>query len=305
MRLRIATRGSKLSLIQAQIVMDMIRKIEPDVKFELVIVKTTGDIIQDKPLYEIGVKGIFEKEVNRALLRGEADIAVHSLKDLPSEISPGLVLAGFPPRDPPYDALVTVGKCMRIEDLPSGTVVGTSSVRRRAFLMGLRPDLKVEVIRGNVDTRVRKLCQGLYDAIILAEAGLIRMWDELKKYGICYTRLPINAIPPPPGQGIIVAVVRETDAHLVDLLRKASDRKAMIEAIAERAFLRRIGGGCHVPLGGVAFVEDDKVRFLAAIASQDGSRRIFVEVEGNASNPELVGVKAAEALLEKWDGNKV
>ncbi|WP_069808016.1 hydroxymethylbilane synthase [Vulcanisaeta thermophila] len=301
MRLRIATRGSKLSLIQTNIIMDMIRRVEPDIDFELVIVKTTGDVIQDKPLYSIGVKGIFEKEVNMAVLRGEADIAVHSLKDLPSEISPGLVLAGFSPRDPPYDVLVVKdGQNADLTSLPSHARVGTSSVRRRAFLLSIRRDLNIDVIRGNVDTRIRKLLSGDYDAVILAEAGLVRLMSEVKDLPIKYSRLPLDLIPPAPGQGIVVAVARESDTGIIDLLRKASDSRARIEALSERAFLKTVGGGCHMPVGGVAMVNNDELTFIAGIASLDGGRKVVVKVNGSAQDPEGTGVRAARELLSRW-----
>ena len=262
MKIRIATRGSKLSLIQTRIVMDMIRKVEPNVQFEIITVRTTGDVVQDKPLYAIGVKGIFEKEVNIALLRNEADIAVHSLKDLPSEISPGLVIAGFSPRDPPYDVLV---------------------------------------IRGNVDTRVNKLIRGDYNAIVIAEAGLVRLFDDLKNLKIKYTRIAPDILPPAPGQGIIAVVAREKDTNIVDLLEKASDPKAKAEALAERAFLRAVGGGCHVPVGGVAIHIDDGMEFIAGIASIDGTRKRIIRIRGSSDNPQELGIKAANELLKQWN----
>jgi hydroxymethylbilane synthase len=301
MRIRIATRGSKLSLIQTRIVMDMIRRVEPNVQFDIVIVRTTGDIIQDKPLYAIGVKGIFEKEVNLALLRNEADIAVHSLKDLPSELSPGLVIAGFSPRDPPYDVLVTRSEDpWSLSSLPSGARVGTSSVRRRAFLLNARPDLTIDVIRGNVDTRINKLINGQYDAIVIAEAGLVRLIQDVGKLGIRYERIPPDVLPPAPGQGIIAVVVREKDTDLVDLLKRASDPRARIEALAERAFLRSVGGGCHVPVGGVAIYDGHNLEFIAGIADIDGRRKRIIRVLGSPDNPENVGIKAANELLAGW-----
>jgi hydroxymethylbilane synthase len=301
MRIRIATRGSKLSLVQTNIVMDMIKKVEPDVKFEVMIIKTTGDAIQDKPLYAIGVKGIFEKEVNQALLRNEADIAIHSLKDLPSELSPGLVIAGFSQRDPPYDVLVTKNRePVNLASLPSGAKIGTSSVRRRAFLLNLRRDLSIDVIRGNVDTRINKLINGQYDAIIIAEAGLVRLYGDLKSLGINYTRIPLDVIPPAPGQGIIAVVVREKDTEIIDLLRRASDPKARAEALAERAFLKTMGGGCHVPIGGIAIYEDHEMEFIAGVASIDGSRKRIIRVRGSSDNPEELGTRAAHELLNEW-----
>ena len=302
MRIRIATRGSKLSLIQTEIVMNMIRKVEPDVQFDVVIVKTTGDVIQDKPLYAIGVKGIFEKEVNLALLRNEADIAVHSLKDLPSEISPGLVVAGFSPRDPPYDVLVVRDDYPSdLAALPSGARVGTSSVRRRAFLLSIRRDISVSVIRGNVDTRINKLMRGDYDAIVIAEAGLVRLMSDEQSLHIRYTRISLDVLPPAPGQGIIAVVAREKDTDLIDLLNRASDPRAKAEALAERAFLRTVGGGCHVPVGGVAIHEGDRMEFIAGMADLNGERKVIIRLSGSPSSPEELGISAARELLRRWN----
>ncbi|ADN51123.1 hydroxymethylbilane synthase [Vulcanisaeta distributa] len=301
MRIRIATRGSRLSLIQTEIVMNMIRRVEPNVRFDVIIVRTTGDVIQDKPLYAIGVKGIFEKEVNLALLRNEADIAVHSLKDLPSEISPGLVVAGFSPRDPPFDVLVVKDDYpSELMALPSGARVGTSSVRRRAFLLNVRRDISINVIRGNVDTRINKLIRGDYDAIVIAEAGLVRLINDVKSLNIKYTRISPDVLPPAPGQGIIAVVAREKDTDLVDLLNKASDPKARAEALAERAFLRTIGGGCHVPVGGMAIHEGARMEFIAGMADLNGERKVLVKLSGSPSNPEELGVNAARELLKRW-----
>ena len=302
MRIRIATRGSRLSLIQTGIVMDMIRRIEPSIQFEIKITKTTGDVIQDKPLYAIGVKGIFEKEVNMALLRNEADIAVHSLKDLPSEISPGLVIAGFSPRDSPYDVLVVRDKYTSdLMALPSGARIGTSSVRRRAFLSSVRSDVVYDVIRGNVDTRISKLIKGEYDAVVLAEAGLVRLIKDLSDLHVRYTRIPLDVLPPAPGQGIIAIIVRERDAGLIDLLNRASDPKARVEALAERAFLRVIGGGCHVPIGGIAMYGNDHLGFIAGIADANGNRKKVIKLVGSPDNPEELGANAARELLKQWN----
>ncbi|WP_054844299.1 hydroxymethylbilane synthase [Vulcanisaeta souniana] len=303
MRIRIATRGgSRLSLIQTGIVMNMIRRIEPSVQFEIKITKTTGDVIQDKPLYAIGVKGIFEKEVNMALLRNEADIAVHSLKDLPSEINPGLVIAGFSSRDSPYDVLVVRDEYVDdLMALPSGARIGTSSIRRRAFLFSVRSDVVYDVIRGNVDTRISKLIKGEYDAVVLAEAGLVRLIKDLSDFHVRYTRIPLDVLPPAPGQGIIAVIARERDTDIVDVLRRASDPKARIEALAERAFLRAIGGGCHVPVGGIAMYSNGRLGFIAGIADVNGNRRRIIKLVGSPDNPEELGVNAAHELLEQWN----
>lgn len=291
MRIRVATRGSKLSLIQTEVLLESIKEVEPDVDFEIVVVKTTGDLVQDKPLYAIGVKGIFEKEVNMAVLRGEADVAVHSLKDLPAEIHEDLVIAGYSKRDPPYDVLASK-EGYDLRSLPAGAKVGTSSVRRAAFLRSIRPDLRVEPIRGNVDTRINKLLDGLVDAVVLAEAGIKRLYGDYPPVKV--RRIEPEDVPPPPGQGIVAAVARRDDGWIVDLLRKASDPKAAAEARAERAFLKEIGGGCHVAIGGLASSRPGGLEFLAGWASQDGARRVLVKALGE--EPEEVGARAAKML---------
>ncbi|MEL9991050.1 MAG: hydroxymethylbilane synthase [Thermoproteus sp.] len=293
MKIRVATRGSRLSLIQTEMFLNQIRSVEPDVEFEVITVKTSGDLVQDKPLYAIGVKGIFEKEVNLAVLRGEADIAVHSLKDLPSEIHEDLIVAGYSRRDPPYDVVASL-RGYTIYDLPRGAKVGTSSVRRAAFVKNIRPDLRVETLRGNVDTRVNKVLQGVVDAAILAEAGLVRLYGGKPPLEI--RRVRPEEVPPPPGQGIVAAVARAKDSWIVDLLRKASDYKAMLEAKAERTFLREVGASCHTAIGGLASATTSGIEFIAGYAAPDGSRKVILKIFGE--DPEEVGLRAARTLKE-------
>ncbi len=294
MKLRVAARGSKLSLRQVELAMEWFRRSIPNLDYEVVVVKTRGDIHQDKPFHMIGGKGVFEKEVNIAVLEGRADIAVHSLKDVPSVVDPRLALAGVPPRDPPYDVIVVRrGMEPSLEALPAGAVVGTSSARRRAAILHLRRDLRVEHLRGNVDTRLRKLLSGMYDAIILAEAGLVRLLpllpDEVRD-AISYARLEPSQVPPAPGQGIIGVYALAERRDLVEAFRRASDKAALVEARAERAFLATFGGGCHVPVGALARLEDGALRLTAVLYSQDGSKRIVVEEEGDPDDPEHLGV---------------
>lgn len=290
MKIVVATRGSRLSLVQTNLFLQQIRAVEPNVKFEIKIVKTTGDIIQDKPLYAIGVKGIFEKEVNLAVLRGEADIAVHSLKDLPSAISDGLVIAGYSKRDLPYDVLVS-REGYTLETLPPGAVVGTSSVRRAEFLKVYAPHVKIEPLRGNVDTRLAKVASGQYDAAVMAAAGILR----LDKPPLEMRLIPPEVIPPPPGQGIVVAVARQNDSQIVDLLQKASDPRARVEATAERAFLQHVGAGCHVAVGGIATWRPGGLQFIAGYANS-GAKHV-AKIYGE--DPEEVGRKAAEMIKKE------
>ncbi|KSW12003.1 porphobilinogen deaminase [Pyrodictium occultum] len=291
MKIRVATRGSKLSLAQTRLALEEIRKKHPQVDFELVIVRTRGDVHQDKPFTEIGGKGLFEREVNLAVLEGRADVAVHSLKDVPSEVSPGLVLAMTPPRASPFDVLVTREGAKTLWDLPSGAVVGSSSARRVAMLRRLRSDLVYKPLRGNVDTRLRKLREGLYDAIVLAEAGLQRLGMEVE-----YWRIPPDVLPPAPGQGIVGVYTLYSRGDLLPLLEDSSHRETMIQARAERAFLAYAGGGCHTPIGAYAWVEGGSLRIHAAAASPDGSKRVDVELKGDPERPAQLGVDAALEL---------
>ncbi len=295
-KIRVATRGSKLSLIQTKIAIECIKRRFPNLEFEVEIVKTTGDVIQDKPLYKIGVKGIFEKEVNIAVLEGKADIAIHSLKDLPGDIHPDLVIAGYPPRDAPLDVLVTTNYEPDLEALPERAIIGTSSLRRRAFILHKRPDLKIENIRGNVDTRIKKLVEGRYDAIVLAEAGIVRLIEEGLKFPVKYRPFNPRELPPAPGQGIIAIVTRRDSEELISILEEASDWRTKIEAKAEREFLRKVRGGCHIPLGGIAQVVNDKLIFIAGIASIDGSEVKIIEIEGDLKEPERIGEEVAYRL---------
>ncbi|MEM5873949.1 MAG: hydroxymethylbilane synthase, partial [Acidilobaceae archaeon] len=202
MKLRVATRGSKLSIAQTLLALESIKTVYPELEFEIVTIKTKGDILRDKPLYEIAEVGIFEKEVNQAVLRGEADIAVHSLKDLPSRFSDEMEVVYAPPRDSPHDALVSRRVGVKSpEELPEGAIVGTSSLRRIAQLRFFNDKLRIENIRGNLDTRLKKLESGAYDAIVVAEAGLLRL-----KVDVPYIRLPLVPFTPAPGQGIVAVV---------------------------------------------------------------------------------------------------
>ena len=292
MRLRVATRGSRLSLIQVKIAMDYLsQRLGERVDYELVIVRTKGDEVQDRPISQIGVKGVFEREVDRAVLDNEADVAVHSLKDLPSELSGGLEVVALPPRDPPNDSLVYGRTPVRsIEEIPKGSSVGTSSVRRAAFVLSRNPDVEIRLVRGNVDTRVRKLMEGQVDYEVLAEAGLRRLGIDVGR-----VVLPLDYFPPEPGQGLI-AVVAPVDSSIAAKLSRASDPAAMTMAKAERSFVSALRAGCGSPVGGVSQVIGERLVFIAGVARQDGSSMTVVRLRGEASRPEELGARAAEVI---------
>ncbi len=287
MKIRIAARGSKLSLKQVEMFVSYVKKYYSDLEFEVITVKTTGDrfVASFEELAKKGITGLFEKEVNMAVLEGRADVAVHSLKDLPSSLHPDLEIVTYLPRDYPFDALVS-RKGFSLEELPPGAVVGTSSARRKALLKNIRPDLKVKDLRGNVDTRIRKLYSGEYDAIILAEAGIRRL-----ELDVPFVRLDWRLFPPSPGQGIVVAVAKK-GSEVAEMLRAISDERSEALATAERTVLKEYGGGCYVALGAIAFPKP--LRLHATVLSPDGKTRFDVEALGE--EPKELGKRVAEAL---------
>ncbi len=301
MKIRIAARGSKLSLKQVEMFIDYVKnKLNEEIEYEIIKVKTSGDrfSLPFEELAKKGYVGLFEKEVNKAVLDGRADVAVHSLKDLSTSMSEELEVVTYLPRDPPWDVLVTKNG-LTLEELPEGSVVGTSSARRKALIKNLRPDLVVKDLRGNVDTRLRKLERGEYDAIILAEAGIARLGIEVP-----YARLNWREFPPSPGQGIVVAVARR-DSEIASRLKEISDERAEKEATLERGVLRAFGGGCHVPLGAISFVEGNSVRLRATALSLNGDARVDVEVVGEYDPilGEVVGKKLKAASVTNTVGS--
>jgi hydroxymethylbilane synthase len=288
MLLVIASRGSQLALWQARWVSAQLTALGHECRIE--IVKTTGDKITDVPLAKVGTKGLFTKEIEEALLDGRADLAVHSLKDLPTELPEGLVLAAVPEREDPRDAVV--GKCLA--DLPRGAKVGTSSLRRAAQLRKLRPDLAIESVRGNLDTRLRKLDEGQYDAILLAAAGLKRLgWgDRIAEI------LPAEIMCSAVGQGALAIETRASGAGF-DAIRAMDHADTHAAVLAERGVLGALGGGCQVPIGAHATVEGGKLRLLGLVASPDGGEVVRGESEGPASEAESLGRALGNDLLER------
>ncbi len=270
MKLVVGTRGSKLALVQTEKVVEKLRgRYEVEVK----IVKTTGDIMKDRPLYEFKGIGAFVRALDTALAEGRIDIAVHSYKDVPTQRVEGTVIAAVLERDSPCDALVS-RKGQNIDELPENAVVGTSSLRRRAQLKRLRQDLKFENLRGNLDTRLRKLKEGLYDAIVVAEAGLQRL-----KIDISYHRFDPEVIVPPANQGIIAIATREGEEDLVNFL---NDDRTWLEAMVERTVIRELGVGCAVPVGVYAEVKS-KVRLICEVLD-----RKYIRVDEKLSRKNAV-----------------
>ncbi len=290
--IRLGTRGSALALAQAAAVAERLRGRGEVV--EIVSMRTEGDRLADARLTALGGKGLFVREIEEALLADRLDCAVHSLKDLPASTPAGLVLAAFPPREAPGDVLVT-RRAGGLDDLPAGAVVGTSSPRRRALVLALRPDLAVEPIRGNVDTRLRKLAEGAFDAVVLAAAGLVRL-------GL----VPAHVRPldpeifvPAVGQGILAVEARETDRRARALLDAIDDAPTRVCAVAERAYLGRLGASCNSPMAAHATLAGGRLRVTALVASEDGQQVLRAEDGGPPEDAERIGRRLAETLLER------
>jgi hydroxymethylbilane synthase len=289
--IRLGTRGSTLALAQAQSVAAALGGARA---VEVVPLRTEGDRLAEARLAVVGGKGLFVREIEEALLRGDVDLAVHSLKDLPADVPPGLVLAAFPAREDPRDVLVARAAAT-LPGLPPGARVGTSSPRRRALLLAARADLAVEPIRGNVDTRLRKLAAGDWDAIVLAAAGLRRLGLALERA----TPLDPDVFVPAVGQGIIAVQARADDHATLALLARADDASTRACALAERAYLARLGASCHTPMAGHARPDGGALRMSAVVASEDGRRVLRAAASAPAVEAERLGLELAETLLAR------
>jgi hydroxymethylbilane synthase len=286
--LRIGSRGSQLALWQARRIQQRLEQMGEACRIE--VIKTTGDKITDVPLAKVGSKGLFTKEIEEALLEGRVDLAVHSLKDLPTELPPGLTIAAIAEREDPRDAVVGA----RLADLPGGARVGTSSLRRAAQLKALRPDLTIEPLRGNLDTRLRKLEEGRYEAIVAACAGLKRLGWEQRIAEVLEPRVMCPAV----GQGALAVETREDAGSAYAVCRRLDDPAARAAVTAERAVLRALGGGCQVPLGACGRVAEGILHLEAVVAAPDGSLLIRLEESGPAAEAEQIGMQLGRRLLE-------
>ena len=296
-RLRIGSRGSQLALWQANHISALLRARGHEVEIE--IIHTTGDKITDVPLAQVGTKGgfgkgIFTKEIEEALAAGGVDLAVHSLKDLPTELAPGFEIAAVTEREDPRDAFCS-RLYSRVEDLLQNARVGTSSLRRQAQLKAIRPDLDIQPLRGNVDTRLRKLEKGEYDAIILASAGLKRLGktESIKQI------FPAEIMCPAAGQGALGIEIREGDAATLQHLAFLNDDAARAATTCERALLNRLGGGCQVPIGALAELRNGKLHLDAVVADPNGSKLLRESRDGSLNDPGQLGNDVGEALLRR------
>ena len=292
MKIRIGTRKSKLALWQTNFVAKKIKEFNPEIDVEIVKITTKGDKILDVPLAKVGGKGLFVKEIEEALINNEIDIAVHSLKDVPTVFPEGLGLGAITEREDPRDAFISV-KYNSLNELPKGAVVGTSSLRRKVQLKRLRPDLKIKDLRGNVDTRIKKLENGEYDAILLAYAGVKRLGLQDKVRYIFLTDEFIPAV----AQGFLGIEIRLNDSFTKNIIKPLNDIQSSIRARAERSFLKELEGGCQVPIGCYSEIKGEKLHIKGFLADLNGERFIKKEIEGDIKNPEMLGKKLALDIL--------
>jgi hydroxymethylbilane synthase len=291
-RLKIGTRGSKLALWQATWVKNALEKAFPSEPIDLEIIKTRGDKITDVPLAQVGGSALFVKELEQALQDKRIDIAVHSMKDMPSRIADGLAIGAVPEREAPWDILVSKGN-RSFEELPAGARIGTSSLRRQAQLLSARPDLAMVSLRGNLDTRIRKLDTEDMDAIVVAAAGVKRLDfdDRISEY------LDPTLLLPAVGQGALCIEIRENDPEAARRTAVLDHPDTHIAVRAERAFLRKLGGSCQVPMAALGTLEQDKLTLQGLVAALDGKRILRETLTGPTDDPETLGSKLGESLI--------
>ncbi|MCW4047611.1 MAG: hydroxymethylbilane synthase [Candidatus Bathyarchaeota archaeon] len=294
MILTVGTRGSKLSLMQTEAVLRDIQLVHPELEFKVKIIKTLGDMEQRKPLFTIDSKGIFEKEIDQAILKGEVDLAVHSLKDIPILGPSETVIAATPKRGSRHDVLISKDK-VPLNALPKGATVGTGSLRRLAQVKFLRPDLEVKPIRGNVDTRIRKVKKGEFDAAVVAEAGLERMGLE----GEIAERFSLDQFPSAAGQGALAIVTRKDNNDVIALLQAVDDPQTRAEITAERSLVRVLEGGCRVPIGAVGQADGGRLSLLGCIFSLNSQKKISATAEGTISEAQELGKQVAQTLIKQ------
>lgn len=294
MKLTVGTRGSKLSLTQTNAILGSIRAIHPEVSFEVKIVKTFGDEDAKNPLFTIDRRGIFEKELGLAIAKREIDLAVHSLKDVPTEETPDNVIAAIPKRGSAHDVLISKNR-VPLETLPKCGVVGTGSLRRLAEIKHLRPDLQIKAIRGNVDTRIRKVNEGEFDGVIVAEAGLERMGIN----GLISERFSLDQFTPAAGQGALAITARKGNAEVIELLGSVDDLMTRAEVTAERSLVLALEGGCRVPIGTIGRADDRGLSLYACVFSLDGVEKISATARGALPEAESLGKQVAQNLLSQ------
>lgn len=294
MKLTVGTRGSKLSLTQTNNVLGSLKAAHPEVTFRVKVIKTLGDKEQNLSLFSLDRKGIFEKEIDLAIEKGEVDFAVHSLKDVPILEHSQTTIAAIPKRNSPNDTLISKNNVLFAE-LPKGAVIGTSSLRRMAQAKHLRPDLEAKPIRGNVDTRIRKIKTGEFDAIIVAEAGLKRLNLENK----ITERFSLEQFAPSAGQGALAIAAKNDNKTVIQILQSINHPPSQAEVTAERNLVLALEGGCRVPIGAIGRASGEDLSFYGCVFSLDGQRKIFSSAKGKLSDAKKLGKTVAQDLLSQ------
>lgn len=297
MKIVVGTRGSKLALIQTNWVVEKLKKANPGIEFEVKIIKTKGDLITNLPLHKIGDKGLFTKEIENQLLDKKIDLAIHSMKDMPSTLPKGLKFANIPKREDPRDVLVLKKGYTNLDDLPNGAKIGTGSKRRKYQLLKYRPDLEIVPIRGNIETRIKKIEDENLHGVVLAAAGLIRA--NLKECISYY--LPTNIMVPAPAQGALAIEIRENDSYIEDIIYHIKDEITEIQVAAERGFLSGVNGSCHVPMGAYCEIKDDNISLTGLYGDENGFKLVKKSLEGKIEDASKLGFELADLVLKEYN----
>lgn len=297
MKLVVGTRGSNLALVQTNWVVEQLKKVNPNVEFEIKIIKTKGDLIKDLPLDKIGDKGLFVKEIEKSLLNKEIDMAVHSMKDMPSKLPEGLKFAHSPKREDPRDALILKEDYKSIDDLPKGARIGTGSKRRKYQLLKYRPDLEIVPIRGNIEARIKKIETENLDGVVLAASGLKRAGLQ---YKIDYY-IPTDIMLPAPAQGILAIEIREDDKETEKIIDSIKDDITKLQIDAERGFLIGVNGSCHIPMGAYCDVDGEKIILTGLYGDSEGKNIIVQSKEGNLTDAQKIGYELAKSVLKEYE----
>lgn len=288
----VGARGSKLSLAQTNWVISELQKIDSSLSFEIKSITTKGDT-DTRPLFAMEQKGIFEKEIDRAVFEKEIDFAVHSLKDVPSKLDPDLTISCVPKREAINDVLIT-REGFDIKSVPSGSVIGSSSLRRAVQVMRQRPDLVVKPVRGNIETRINKVTDGKFDGIVLAQAGITRLGSNIK-----FSKLSLDDFPPSPGQGALAIVSRKDNSNTLEMLKKIEDYRSRMEIEAERALSESVDSGCRFPVGAFAVSNSNSLTLKVAVYSMNGKKSIVLEKTGELDKPKELGKLLGTELIDK------
>lgn len=297
MKIVVGTRGSKLALTQTKWVVNELQKKHPHIDFELKIIKTKGDIVQHITLDKIGDKGLFVKEIEQQLIDKEIDIAVHSMKDMPSSLPEGLKFASIPKREDPRDVLILKEGYKTIDDLPKGATIGTGSKRRKYQLLKYRQDLNIVPIRGNIDTRIRKIEDENLDGVVLAAAGVLRVGLE----GIISSYLPIEIMIPAPSQGALAIEIRKDDTEVEKIISCFRDEVTEIQVAAERGFLDGVNGSCHIPMGSYCAVDGEDIDLVGLFGDEEGKNIVIKSLKGKVSSAREVGLELAKIVIKEHE----